>query len=855
MRQEARDRGGYDSGGSCCSAADPSDAGRATAAAAAKRSNPHEDLVHVLDRPEHCSAAAGIAGGDAAPLSPSISPLTGPPSGAPDSDYGEVLSPSEWWKHRHRDDVARVSTALGQPQTFSPPPQAPLTAPHNDTQQQHQHTHLRQEHRDAASSSSGGGSSGCFHSNQRHLDEEHDAHHLHAHPRLSPDAGFKFGHDDAPFSQNSSFTTAAAASAARRQSATDRARRTSCSVSSIADLYRHADRSASAPRRFSLGRSSSTQSRKYIDSTLSSAVHRAGARQDRCGSITRVEASLVALQVELAAEKRNNIEAEHHITTLNREVKRLREENARLSREVAVAATAAHGASAPPHSVAPGGGADGAGAAFSSSTAQANSDAVTAEKRIEVLEARLGELSRNMETKLRELDTKDERIRLLEHKLADQLLLYSGMSYMGEVSTNPPQALQPAMMVRHNSATASTHQQQRRPSRTRQKGSERVSSVGAHASPSRLYWQAQAPDTTLAGPKVSAIRSVSVHNLHVGQSDNGGSAGPRLISREQASSTCNHVRHSDDAGAWGEGAPTDAGPQPSAFLLRESQPDARVNRPLSATRDLRQQTPRTSSLRRRPYSTASQPGSSDLSAGTRPAARTHSSVRRRYSRDAFGSAGHADGDAAGRRASGLEKAHPPDRSGSASAPRRPSVQRRTSTSSLRSARTVTRADSQRASSRRNSAASPARRNSGNITIGSHPMRLSVGASAGGDARFPSPGSPACGRAQSIFLSNGSTARRGSATRSVAQQSVRSGTSTRSRPQITYSADNESATIKGSTTTVVFRSGNATNAGAHSYYRGNSYARDGAPLLPSRLTASGPVVAPGDARTGAAVDLP
>ncbi|CAG9572353.1 conserved hypothetical protein [Leishmania major strain Friedlin] len=833
MRQEAHDRGGYDSGGSCCSAAGPGDAGRAAAAAAAKGSNPPEDLAHVLDRPEHRSAAAGIAGGDAAPSSPSTSPLTGPPSGAPDSDYGEALSASEWGKHLHRDDAARISTAVGQPQHFSPPPQAPLTAPHNDTQQQDQHPHLRQGHRDAASSSSRGGSSSRYYANQRHLDGEHDAHHHHAHPRLSPDAVFKCGHDGAPFSQNSSFTTAAAASAPRRQSATDRVCRTSCSVSSIADLYGHADRTTSASRRFSLGRSSSTQSRKYIDSTLPSTAHRAGARQDRCGSITRVEASLVALQVELAAEKRNNIEAEHHITTLNREVKRLREENARLSREVAVAATAAHGASAPPHSVAPGGGEDGAGAAFLSSTAHANSNAVAAERRIEALEARLGELSRNMETKQRELDTKDERIRLLEHKLADQLLLYSGMSYMEGMSTSPPQALQPAAMVRHNSPTAPKHQQQRRPSRTRQKGSEKVSSVGAHASPSRLYWQAQAPDTTLAGPKVSAIRSVSVRNLHVGRSDNGGSAG-----------------------AWGEGAPTHAGPQPSAFSLRESQPNARVDRPLSATRNLRQQTPRTSSVRRRPYSTSSQPGSSDLSAGTRSAAGTHSSARRRCSRGAFGSVGHADGDdAVGRTASGLEKAHPSDRSGPASSPRRPSVQRRTSSSSLRSARTATREDSQRASSRRNSAASPARRNSGSIAIGSHPMRLSVGASAGGDARVPSPGSPAYGRAQSIFLSNDSTARRGSATRSVAQQSVHSGTSTRSRPQITYSADNESATIKGSTTTVVFRSGNATNASVHSYYGGSSYARDGAPLLPSRLTASGPVVASGDTGTGAAVDLP
>ncbi|CBZ25479.1 conserved hypothetical protein [Leishmania mexicana MHOM/GT/2001/U1103] len=854
MRQEARDRGGYDSGGSCCSAADPGDARRAAAAVAAAGSSPHEGLTDVLDRPEHCPAAAVIAGEVAAPMLPSTSLLTAPLSGTPDSDYGEALRTGERGKHQHCDDAVRISTVLDQPQTFSPLPQAPLTAPHNDTQQRDQHPHLGQGHRDAVNNSGGGSSSSC-HPKQTHLDGEYDVHHRHAQPRLSPDAVFKYGHDGALLSPNNSFTAAAAALAARRQSATDRVRRTSCSVSSVADLYGgHADRSASASRRLSLGRCSSAQSRKYIDSALPSTVPPAGVRQDRCGSITRVEASLVALQVELATEKRNNIEAEHHITTLNREVERLRKENARLSREVAVAATAAHSASAPPHSVAPGGGADGVGAAFSS-TAQAYSDAVTAEKRIEVLEARLGELSRNMETKQRELDTKDERIRLLEHKLADQLLLYSGMSHMGGMPTNPPQASQPAAVVRHNSATAPAHQQERRPSRTRQRGSEKVSSVGAHAAPSRLYWQAQAPDTTLVGPKVSAIRSVSVHNLHVGRSNSDDSPGSRSISQEQSRSTCNHVRHSAGAGASEEGAPSDAGPQPSAFSLRGSQPDVRVNRPLSATRDLRQQTPRTSSVRRRPSSTSSQPGGRDLSAGTRPTTGARSSVRLRYSRDAFGSRGHADGDATGRTTSSLEKGHPPDRSGSASSPRRPSVQRRTSTSSLRSAMTATREDSQRAFSRRNPAVSPARRNSSSIVTGSHPMRLSGGASAGGDARFPSPGSPAYGRAQSSFLSNGSTARRGSATRSVEQQSVRSGTSTRSRPQITYSADNESATIKGSTTTVVFRSGNTSNASANSYYRGSSYARDGAPLLPSRLTASGPVVAPDDARTGAAIDIP
>jgi hypothetical protein len=63
--------------------------------------------------------------------------------------------------------------------------------------------------------------------------------------------------------------------------------------------------------------------------------------RERSGSVGRMEALLIALQVEPTTEKRNNVEAERHINALNREVSRLQLENARLSLEVAGAAMTA----------------------------------------------------------------------------------------------------------------------------------------------------------------------------------------------------------------------------------------------------------------------------------------------------------------------------------------------------------------------------------------------------------------------------------------------------------------------------------------------------------------------------------
>ncbi|XQJ26302.1 hypothetical protein NXY56_002264 [Leishmania guyanensis] len=838
MRQEARDRGGYDRGRRSCSSSDPDDARRTAVAAAATGPNTEKDLADLLDSPEYYPVAPGVSHGDGAALLSSIPP----PSDTSNSDDRRTLRVRECGRQQPKGDALRNS-ASDVPQTFVSPSQASLIAPHNHSEQQ-KYQHCGPGHRDGANSgSSSDGSSRRHHANLHCLESEDDFRHRPEHSQRSPDAIFKAGHGGASLSRNSSFSTSTTASAARRHSGSSRVCRTSRSASRVGDLRWHAGSDSSASRRFSQGRPSSTQPCKSIGFTSPLSVSLGAARRDRRGSIARVESSLVALQVELAAEKRNNIDAENHITTLNREVDRLRQENARLSREMAVAATAFHGASASSNSVAPGAGADCAGATYSSSTPQVNAD--VALKRIEVLEARLGELSRNMETKQHELDMKDERIRLLEHKLADQVLLYSEMSCMGTVATGLPQALQPVAMGGLDSATAPRRQQQqRRPSRATHKDSHNMSDVGGHRTPLRPYWQAQAPDTTPAGPKMSAIRCVNAHSLQViSPSNDSDNATSKLLSAEQTRSTHAHRRHSHGTGGWEEGARTGTGPQPSASSLRASQLDVKVNRPLSTTRDLRQPTTRDSRARGEPASTASRAGSADhtknteatpsrrgsgLSPWTRPATDKHSSCKRRSSRGSVASSGQA-GD--------TSQPRPLGRSGSTGGPRRPSIQRRPSTSLLRSVTTATREGNQRESSRRTSAASPLYRQSSTTGSGGHPMHLLVGTSAGGDRRSLSPAGSTQGRSPFFSMLNGSPGRRRSATRSAAQQSVRSGTSTRSRPQITYSADKESSTMRGKTTTAIFRSSNCTSPSVDSSHWRNSYARDGVPLLPSRLAAS------------------
>ncbi|KAG5481577.1 hypothetical protein LSCM1_05601 [Leishmania martiniquensis] len=843
VRQEARERGEYDSGSSVV---DPGDAARAAAAA---RPSLHDGLRDMSDTLGHYSVAIDT-GARGTPLSLSSNlPTTEPPNGAVGSEYGEASRACEREALQQNGHAAGFSDSSGAPRTFSPPPHAPLEPPHNHTQpEEYKYLQAGQGNRGDTHSSSGGSSS-RHHAEQCNRGSEDDFRYRHSHPCPSLDAGLNFGHDNALLSGNSSFATHPAVSAARRHSASHCARRPRRSAGNAADPLEHAESSTSGLRRFSQRRHSSTQARRSLASTSPSPAHRAAALQDRRGSIARMEASLVALQVELAAEKRSNIEAEHHITTLNREVKRLQQENERMSRELAAAATAA---AASPDSVEPGAGTYPAGAATSSSISQGNVDTVVAARRIEVLEARLCELSRNMETKQHELDVKDERIRLLEHKLADQLLLYSGPASMGMMPPGASQTLQPGAVAGHDVATVPLQPQgQRLPSRTRPKGSHGTSEAGGHVSPSRLHWQVQAPDTTPAGPKISAIRSAKAQRVYISQSRSSDSAGSRPGSPVRSRSAYKHLSRSDSAGAYEEGILIGAKPKLSSSLACASKTDATVNRSLSITKSHRQSAPRRPSLRGDPGWPSTRKGSVDFAkshetspsrrssgrfAGARPASDTHSTRRRRDTLDSDALGHSTAGASSGRKASGAKQLRHLDRSESTSCSRRPSLQRRTSTSVLRSVTTTACEDALRASPRRSSVASPPYRSFRDRGAGGHPMRLDIGASVGRDPSSSSNTGSTYARAQSIFTSHGSTARRGSATRSVAQQSVRSATSTRSRPQITYSADSESAMVKGTTTTVVFRSSKNAFAGTHSY-GGSSYARDGAPLLPTRLDTS------------------
>ncbi|KAK7196220.1 hypothetical protein NESM_000557500 [Novymonas esmeraldas] len=780
MRQEARDRGGYDS-----------------------ESRSHANTSPPFTEDTGVHNAHVLAGElDSAAPSPLAAPLllTTPPP-LPQLQSGDARS---------------IATSI-TPHLLSPPSHVPLSSPHSPSSQRlmlHQRSQPRPEHRDVASSSSGGSSS-----------------RRRPHPRLSPDTVFKFGHDDVLPSGESSSTRAAAAAATRRRSTTGHVRRSSGSVSSTADLRGHADSGPTSSRRLSQGRTGAAQPRKSLSAASPSSAHRAASRHDRLSSINRMEASMVALQVELATEKRNNIEAEQHITTLNREVTRLRLENVQLSREVAVAATAAHNApTAPAGST----GLVDADALATASAAPAGADAVAPAKRIEMLEARLGELLRNMETKQRELDTKDERIRLLEHKLADQLLLYSGMGYMGMVAPRGAAAtVQTSSVATHAlSAVAPEH-------RTQAAAGQHTGGNGAfHGLQSRLQRQAEAPDTATTGPRIGSIRTVTAYHPLLSQGAGGDSATARPTSAVRSRSGVHSLGRRDSADAAAEVAAAAARGQPVLT------PHNGAHRQASATRDRRRPTPQRPSVRPRPAATPSRTGSIDpTTAAGRSAA--GSAVKARP-----GAASPAATSSARRRRDSSDSvvlgAHRPPseltRSGSTGGPRRPSVNRRLSTSSARPA-SVGRDEAPRVASRRSSTSSPLRRqtSASGSAAGGHPMHLGSLASGGVDHRAPSPAGSPYGRLQSAFLAHRSPSttapRSGSATRSVAQQSVRSGTSTRSRPQITYSADSDSATMKGTTTTVVFRTGGTNGNGLYSAYSQGSYARDGAALLPSRTAAS------------------
>lgn len=164
----------------------------------------------------------------------------------------------------------------------------------------------------------------------------------------------------------------------------------------------------------------------------------AGHQRERVGSVSRIEGTLVAMQVELANEKRSNIEAELTISSLRHEVEVLRAENRSL------AALHAHGSGAAPTRPA------GIGATGSD-----------VEKYVEELEQRVARLTKALDAKQRELDSKDERVRLLEHKLVDRFLMSGGGAPLGYPS--PPLAQEPAPTQRSSIPGQYLHRAEVRP--------------------------------------------------------------------------------------------------------------------------------------------------------------------------------------------------------------------------------------------------------------------------------------------------------------------------------------------------------------------------------------------------------
>ncbi|KPA76258.1 hypothetical protein ABB37_07999 [Leptomonas pyrrhocoris] len=528
-----------------------------------------------------------------------------------------------------------------------------------------------------------------------------------------------------------------------------------------------------------------------------------GDHSGRSDSINRMEASLIALQVELATEKRNNIEAEHHIMTLNTEVRKLRAENARLSREVAESAATPVGGHHRKDATTSAAAAEAAAVASASDPSiLLHGDAAVAARRIEALEARVGEFARNLETKQREIDTKDERIRLLEHKLADQLLLQTGVHYLTmpaaaasfptPAAQTPPPPQQQQSHQHNGNASLSGHN---------------VSNATAAGLLSRRPWYAAAPDTALAGPKISTIRHVPL----------GWQAHPA----DDAAAATNNVRGASavrrrsPVGAHAGGPSDDllqlspvppqnektegedrtrTPPPPTATTAASSPVPADKKELVAGEREKRKTPVRHPSAHRelplRPQSTRRRPsGSSRGSISATPM-----EGGRRVSRpelmgvrtDSIGSEPHKTAAAAS--PAGVarirEAGSSPSASGRLSA-RRPSVSRRSSSFSQYAAP---------------EADGSLGRDSGRRSGGGHPAHLSVSGSSGVAANSAGAVYTMNQRALSTYRS----ARPPSATRSMAQQSVRSSTSTRQRPQIAFTSDGETSTMKGTTTTVMFR---------------------------------------------------
>lgn len=515
---------------------------------------------------------------------------------------------------------------------------------------------------------------------------------------------------------------------------------------------------------------------------------------DSSGSSHHVEASLIALQVELATEKRNNIEAEHHIMTLNTELNTLRLENARLSREVAEAATASP-----------------ASAAAKSTTPALSADAAVAAAQIEALEARVGELSRNLEAMQQELDTKNERIRLLEHQLADQLLRQASVYPMPTpaVAEPPSSSSPPSTPLQRPAPQPHSHVDNSGPP------ARRLSNAMTSGLPSRRLWQADAPDTAPAGHRLSSLRHVTVG----GSMQTADAARTATSIVQRSSSVAAHSSRLSDNPRRPDPVPktkaATAAAEVSARGTRnlpppppppEAEPTAKTAGPACA----RATPQRRSSVHR-------------LLSTTRPASVRLGSARRRLSTSSIIPAPaeavrrvsktesvrrRADSTSSEPLVTAVRRVH-----GSATSPMRPvpspatrwsSVNRRKSSllaTTTAKPESLQRRSAQRCSSRRGGRAATTR-------ISPQPDPLVAGAGHAAHANVS--GCDRSTSAASVYamnqraLSNYRSAQQPSAARSVAQRSARSSTSARPRPQIDFTSDGESSTVKGNTATVTFR---------------------------------------------------
>ncbi|CCW65692.1 unnamed protein product [Phytomonas sp. EM1] len=142
--------------------------------------------------------------------------------------------------------------------------------------------------------------------------------------------------------------------------------------------------------------------------------------KNQCSNASRIEASLLSIQVELANEKKRNIEAERLISSLKHEIEALRAENSVLSVAVASATSA------------------GGGLRQGAATDTAASGR-TPRTYIMELEQRISKITAVLETKKSEIEAKDERIRLLEHTLANRLLSTVVTPAAPHMNVTPPQ--------------------------------------------------------------------------------------------------------------------------------------------------------------------------------------------------------------------------------------------------------------------------------------------------------------------------------------------------------------------------------------------------------------------------------